>query len=89
MATRALLHRLDKSLFLNWLEHQGWVITAPKGAYEAIRARRNGEWLIVYDRDRGDHFSVRDQDYRVVRSFYHSKATRDGTPGQWAAAGKG
>lgn len=91
MAHRCLLHRNDLGLFRTWLRENKYLLQPLKGEYEALRARHPEKGLVlIFDRDRGDHFTVRHEDIGVVRRFYNSKFVRDGggTPGQWEEAGK-
>ena len=69
MATRNLL----------WLIDNGWEIHEPKGVYEAIRAKKDGKWIIVYRKSGAkEHFTVRDPDYWLIRDFYRKRRTEDG-----------
>jgi hypothetical protein len=80
MASRALLHRSDIEDFSDWTKANGFTVHEPKGDFEALRIRKNKQWVIVYDRIRGDHFTVRDQDYPLVRAYYASKKSHDPAP---------
>lgn len=69
MANRALLHRSKLESFMQWMIEHEWVAMLTKGEYEAARLRKNNRWFILYDRDRGDHFTLRDIDQNIVRTF--------------------
>lgn len=73
MATRCLLHRLKLDDFKKWAIEYGWSAYKTKGEYEALRMKKENKWLIIYDRDRGDHFSVRDEDSSIIKKFIHQR----------------
>jgi hypothetical protein len=54
---------------MQWMIEHEWVAMLTKGEYEAARLRKNNRWFILYDRDRGDHFTLRDIDQNIVRTF--------------------
>ena len=79
MATRNLLHLRHIDEFKKWLESEGWVVHPTKGIYEAIRAKKDSKWIIVYQKDGAkEHFSVRDADNWIVRKFYRVRRAEDG-----------
>lgn len=73
MADRATLHRTKLAAFSAWLESDGWTIAEPKGEWEVLRASKVihdvRRWVFAYDRYGGDHYSVQDRDFRLVRRF--------------------
>ena len=73
MGTRNLLHINQLNSFTNWLKKDGWEIYAPKGMYEALRAKKEKRWIIVYRRaNPREHLSLRDKDCDIVRQFLKS-----------------
>lgn len=74
MATRNLLHLSHLEEFKTWLTSKGWEVHNPRGMYEAIRAKKDSKWIIVF-RKMGakEHLSVRDADWWIVRQFYRER----------------
>lgn len=72
MANRNTLHINKLEDFKEWLIKEGWEIESTKGAYEVLRARKQGRKspLIVYGKsDAKEHLSVMDRDEGVIRAF--------------------
>lgn len=89
MRTRCLLHRSDLKDFETWACANGFKSEPPKGAFEALRLRyvkeprkdgKRWEPVLIYDRLRGDHFTVFGDGYRLVRAYYASKKDYDPAP---------
>jgi hypothetical protein len=78
VANRALLHRSKINDFKEWLRQDGWMLEAPKGTYEILRARKKGKPpLIIYTRisETSEHITVPDRNHGVVKAYL--KARRD------------
>lgn len=74
MADRALLSVYKIIEFKEWLQSKGYTLYEPRGYFEAIRARKDGEWLIVFYRfNMSEHLSVRDKDKKIVRQFIRER----------------
>jgi len=80
MAVRSLLHRSDLNDFAEWAVKNGFTEHPPKGVYEALRIKKMNRWIIIYDRHRGDHFTVMDKDHNIIRAYYHAKKKHTPAP---------
>lgn len=78
--TRCLLHRNDLKDFTAWLVTKGFEIHTKKGFWEELRAKKNNKWLIIFDRLRGDHFTVPGDAVEIVRHYYLSKKVHEPAP---------
>ena len=75
MADRSRLHINKLDAFSEWLIKDGWKLEEPKGAYEVLRARKDGRKnpLIVYTKlEAKEHLSVMDRDCDVLGAFLKS-----------------
>ena len=75
MADRSRLHISKLDAFSEWLIKDGWKLEEPKGAYEVLRARKDGRKnpLIVYTKlEAKEHLSVMDRDCDVLGAFLKS-----------------
>lgn len=71
MANRGLLHRSQLDSFKAWLEACNYQILKPKGNYEVLRWKGDtGKPMpIVFDRHKGDHYTLNGQAEKFVRRF--------------------
>ena len=74
MANRCLLHKNKLEVFKEWLVQDGWVIEAPKDYYEALRAKRGNELVLLFSGKSLEHYSVRNEHVKVVRRFIRSNS---------------
>lgn len=76
MAERCLLHKNKLELFKWWLSSRGYDIQPVKGLYEVLRAKKDHDTVIVYERNKAkEHLTVQQKDYQLVRRFIEE--TRD------------
>ena len=81
MANRHTLSVSSLDNFKEWLISDGWQLHNPKGAYEVLRATKDGKIrpLIVYkrhDTKKGTdlvHYTVSDKDMGVIRAYFKDK----------------
>lgn len=81
MANRHILSHTRLEEFKTYLLSNGYVINAPKGNFEVLRATKQGRKhpLIVYERHSNNngtplvHLTVMDRDMAVVINFLKSK----------------
>lgn len=75
MATRNILHISKLQEFEYFLKTKGYMIIATsKNPYEVMRARKDGDTVIVYQKkDAKEHLSTMDKDYNLVREFIKSQ----------------
>jgi hypothetical protein len=81
MRSRALLHKSKLSEFNEWVISRGWKLYPPKGDYEVLVAKRKKpdgttECAKVYDRNRGDHFTVFGPSLRLALEFLSTNGSR-------------
>ena len=69
MAERCLLHRNKLDLFRWYLESLGYKIQQTKGFGEVLRAKKEGDLIIIFTRSNAEHLTVQDKDYEFVRKF--------------------
>jgi hypothetical protein len=70
MAERCLLHKNKLDLLKWWLSSRGYEIQATKGIYEVLRAKKDKETIIIYEKDRAkEHLTVQQKDYKLIRQF--------------------
>lgn len=70
MAERCLLHKNKLELFEWWLASRGYDIQPVKGLYEVLRAKKDSDTVIVYERNKAkEHLTVQQKDYHLVRQF--------------------
>ena len=76
MAERCLLHKNKLEHFKWWLSSRGYAIQPVKGMYEVLRAKKDHDTVIVYERNKAkEHLTVQQKDYQLVRQFIQE--TRD------------
>jgi hypothetical protein len=68
--SRCLLHKNQLKDFQLWLHGNGWSIYDTKGHWEVLRAKRDKDWLFIYDRIPGDHYTVFGIGIKQARLFH-------------------
>lgn len=70
MAERCLLHKNKLDLFKWWLSSKGYEIQQPKGTYEVLRAKKDKNTIIIFQKDKAkEHLTVQQKDYSLIRQF--------------------
>ena len=78
MAERCLLHKNKLDLFKWWLTTKGYEIQPPKDFYEALRAKKDKETIIIYRKNEiKEHLTVQQKDHRLVRQFIRETRERN------------
>ena len=83
--SRGLLHRSKLAAFKEYaVRNELWREEPSKGAFEVFRAwkLKGGKkvWIFVYDRYRGDHFTVHGLAVGVASRFVLRDELREGQP---------
>lgn len=75
MASRQLLHKSKRNIFIDWLENNGWemvILTRKKIEAMIVLQAKNPNYqhpITVWDRLDGDHLSVLDRDIPIIKKF--------------------
>lgn len=80
MANRNMLHFSHLERFEKWMADKGFAKQAPIEPYEAYRARKGTNTVVIYRRnDAKEHFTIQRKDETLVRRFLReTKGERHG-----------
>ena len=74
MAIKNLLRENHLEDFKAYLEQKGFMILPTTSTYEALRAKKAKETIVVYHNEKGKGFlSIAEKDYAVVMEFLKTR----------------
>jgi len=71
--SRSLLHRTKIDEFKVYLSDKGIEFRDGRGDYQVIQVLIGKDWMCVYDRNKGDHFTVDTRMEGLVRRFINAE----------------